>query len=780
MSRIIGNETARKATAYAVAAALLIVLWGGYIRKWQWTGFEHNQLWDWLKLLLLPVALGVIPLWVQYKEFIGKGRRDIYAVLVVAWTAFVIAGYLIPIKWTGFSGVKLWGWLGLLADPAAVATAVTLFDIAARGGKIRLGPYQKAIIAALLAGWIVTIIGGYPLHWTWTGYTGRVLWDWLGLLLPLMVPLILLPPLVKWVTGNAAGRAIAAQEAAAARTATGNVAGRTRAAQETAAARTATAGAVGVNQCVNRQGLWSVPGNGVLARQGDLILLSAIDERGLVEKLLDSLAKTSERGGDGRRFADAVEDLVESDEAWSGDHEGEPGPAVIALGPEGDGLAVIVSGTAWAEIVTAHGTDRLVASQAARVLRCVVGVHVHAVRGGLGTDRGVGDRMDRFSRLEQGTVRAGGLSYHSRLPTAPLQDGALQGDTAPEAMAPLAHHVAAPDGASPVSAAGTSTPAPGLTADGAAGARQRPHPVVPTPRQPEAVEPHAAQPERPEPETADSRTTEPVAAGPETADSGTAEPEIAGPEAADPGTTRPGTGEPVAREPIPPPQADPARPETKLQVPGIGAAPLAAPSDAAVPARDGSDLTEVLPLPPAATSKNGMGASADALTVAGVYCKNGHFGDPEARSCALCGASRNRRGSILQTGPRPPLGALVFDDDSALELSADCVIGRNPALDPAVTTGEAHPLRILDSQVSRIHARVHLDGWRVFLIDLGSANGTRIQPPGERSDQALEPNVPIPLQSGTRIFVGMQGFRYEYRRGSGGNKASAAGAAGAS
>ena len=51
----------------------------------------------------------------------------------------------------------------------------------------------------------------------------------------------------------------------------------------------------------------------MLARQGNLILLSAIDERGLVEKLLDSLAKTSEGGGDGRRFADAVEDLVEID-----------------------------------------------------------------------------------------------------------------------------------------------------------------------------------------------------------------------------------------------------------------------------------------------------------------------------------------------------------------------------------------------------------------------------------------------------------------------------------
>jgi hypothetical protein len=730
MSRIIGNETVRKGAAYAVAAALLVVLWGGYIRKWQWTGLQHDrQLWDWLTLLLLPFVLGTIPLWIQFKEYIGKGRRDIYAVAVVAWTGFVIAGYLIPIKWTGFSGVKLWDWLSLLAAPAAVATAMTLFDMAARGAKIRLGPYQKAIIAALVAGWIVTVIGGYALHWTWTGYTGKDLWDWLGVLLPLVFPIILLPPLVKWVTGNAAGRAIAAQEAVA--------------------ARTATAGAVGVSRCVNRQGLWSVPGQGVLARQGDLILLSAIDERGLVEKLLDSLAKTSEGGGDGRGFADAVEDLVESDETWDGGHEGEPGPAVIAIGPEAGGLAVIVSGTAWAEIVTAHGTDRLVAGQPARVLRWVVGVPVHAVRGGLGTDREVGDYTDHFSRLERGSVRAGGLSYHSGLPAAPPQDGVSQGGAALEAMVPLAHHVAAPDAASPVSAADAGAAAPGPTAEEGAGVRQRPYPVVPNSRQPDAVEPHATQPEIAEPETLDSGTTEPVEGEPETANSGTVEPEIAGPEAADSGTTGTARAEPVAEQSIPQPQADPVA----------------------------IDSTEVLPLPPAGEPKNGTGASADPPIVVGVYCKNGDFGDPEARSCAVCGVWMNRRGASPQPGARPPLGALVFNDDSALELSADCVVGRNPALDPSVAAGEARPLRFLDSQVSRIHARVHLDGWRVFLIDLGSANGTRIRPPGKRSDQALEPNVPVPLQSGTCIFVGMQGFRYEYRRGSWGSKKGSAASA---
>ncbi len=219
--KIMGNEKARKGAAYVVAATLLVGIWGGYVRQWQWTGFQKNgQLWDWLNLLLLPVVLGTIPLWIRATKYMGKGRRVIHAVVIVAWTGFVIAGYLIPLKWTGFHGQKLWNWLVLLVLPAAVATAVTLLDMSARGSKIRLHPYQKAIIAALAVGWIVTVIGGYALHWTWTGYAGNTLWDWLSMLLPLVFPIILLPPLLKWVSGNAAGHANEAKEAALARATT--------------------------------------------------------------------------------------------------------------------------------------------------------------------------------------------------------------------------------------------------------------------------------------------------------------------------------------------------------------------------------------------------------------------------------------------------------------------------------------------------------------------------------------------------------------------------------
>ena len=197
----------------------MAALWGGYIRGWQWTGFRVNgQLWDWLTLLLLPVVLGTIPLWIQDKEYIGKGRRLIYAVAITAWTGLVIAGYLIPLNWTGFRDQTLWGWLNLLVLPAAITTVMALTSTRARRPEACLRPHHKTIIAALAAGWIVTVIGGYALRWRWTGYPGHTLWDWLGMLLPLVFPAILLPPLLKWVSGNAAGRASAAYQATMART----------------------------------------------------------------------------------------------------------------------------------------------------------------------------------------------------------------------------------------------------------------------------------------------------------------------------------------------------------------------------------------------------------------------------------------------------------------------------------------------------------------------------------------------------------------------------------
>jgi hypothetical protein len=67
-----------------------------------------------------------------------------------------------------------------------------------------------------------TVIGGYAVQWTWTGYPGNTLWEWLQMLLvPLVFPTILLPFLLKWISGNAAERAAKAHEAPTAPTAGG-------------------------------------------------------------------------------------------------------------------------------------------------------------------------------------------------------------------------------------------------------------------------------------------------------------------------------------------------------------------------------------------------------------------------------------------------------------------------------------------------------------------------------------------------------------------------------
>ena len=211
MRALMGNKKVRKYGTSVVAVAALVVLWGGYHWGWKWTGFQKNgQLWDWLTLLLVPVALGTIPLWIQDRDYISRPRRVAYGVVIVAWTGLVIAGYLIPLKWTGFPGTKLWGWLDLILLPVALTTTIALTSSRIRSSKARsLRPYQKGLIAALAVGWIVTVIG----HWSWTGYAGKDLWDWLTVLLaPLVFPTILLPALLKWVSGNAARRASEARK----------------------------------------------------------------------------------------------------------------------------------------------------------------------------------------------------------------------------------------------------------------------------------------------------------------------------------------------------------------------------------------------------------------------------------------------------------------------------------------------------------------------------------------------------------------------------------------
>jgi hypothetical protein len=214
IGRLLASEKVRRYGLSALAVIVLVVLWGGYGSHWQWTGFPANaQLWDWLHLLLLPVVLGTIPLWIEHSEYVSATRRTVYVIAIAAWTGFVLAGYLVPLNWTGFSGNTLWDWVELILLPLALAT----FRFWPSLGR-PLTQYHKGGAAAMSAAWIITLIGGYGLQWAWTGYRGNTLWDWLQLLLaPIILPTVVLPAMIRWASGDVAGHAQAARAEARAR-----------------------------------------------------------------------------------------------------------------------------------------------------------------------------------------------------------------------------------------------------------------------------------------------------------------------------------------------------------------------------------------------------------------------------------------------------------------------------------------------------------------------------------------------------------------------------------
>jgi MFS family permease len=54
--------------------------------------------------------------------------------------------------------------------------------------------HHTVVAGIALAVFAAVVLGGYLGGWTWTGFTGNTLWDWLHLLLlPLLLPTVILP-----------------------------------------------------------------------------------------------------------------------------------------------------------------------------------------------------------------------------------------------------------------------------------------------------------------------------------------------------------------------------------------------------------------------------------------------------------------------------------------------------------------------------------------------------------------------------------------------------------
>jgi len=448
-------------------------------------------------------------------------------------------------------------------------------------------------------------------------------------------------------------------------------------------------------------GLWPIQGDGVLARQGDLILLIHPAGGSFTDRLLEVLADAARTGTDGLHFTDQVSAEFDAD-ATVADASSEAGPAVVAFGPAGHGTAVAVYGNGWAEITTSRGAQRLTAGEPYGRLRCVLPSPLVSVRAGVQAVASDAE-TDPYLRLADGVVRAVAFLY------------------APADVAGLA------PGVSP------AVPAAGAAAAVAAVEQPPPAPAEPEPE--------------PEPEPDQLQQAAPADQAEE------AEPEYY--------ATR--IEQAVPTPPIPPLPANPyAEPAPPLPPDPYAPPPGADQAGEEVPQHDPLLLGAEHP-----QAEDLDLAEMPAVTVEGVYCANGHFNDPEARYCAVCGLGMSQPPTIREKGNRPSLGVLVLDDGSVCQLDADYVIGREPTLDSAVAEGRARPLRLSGASgvVSRTHARVELDGWQVFITDLNSANGTQVLQPGERNPVNLEPGVRTPLAAGAQIRLGGEyGLQYDSHR----------------
>ncbi len=171
--------------------------------------------------------------------------------------------------------------------------------------------------------------------------------------------------------------------------------------------------------------------------------------------------------------------------------------------------------------------------------------------------------------------------------------------------------------------------------------------------------------------------------------------------------------------------------------------------------------------PPLPVDEPGAPAGAAQVQIKGVYCKRGHFNDPMAQFCTVCGINMVQQTPALVDGPRPPLGVLVFDDGSVFQLEQDYVLGRQPERAPEVLSGSALPLRLEDTggTVSRAHALIALEEWTVRLSDHGSANGTYITMPNSTDWQQVPQNGRVVLVPGTTIKLGNRTLKFESHRG---------------
>ncbi|RKN47826.1 FHA domain-containing protein [Micromonospora endolithica] len=444
-----------------------------------------------------------------------------------------------------------------------------------------------------------------------------------------------------------------------------------------------------------------VPGDGILARQGDLVLLcdASAEWAPQVNRLLDTLGEVAARG-DGRDLCRRLTHLLSDD----GDAGGYP--ALCAFGPCPDGWAVLLHGRALATLSGPVGPIHLDGRESVTCVNRLVDPDVTLTSVRLGeeaTDRDADD----WSVLQSGVIRAGGvLAADAAAPTSPAP--------------PVGPLLNVPPPAPPVG------------------------PLLNVPPPVSSGHPRMC-------------GCAACVAAPAT----TGHPEQCACTACLPPATDRPPATPTA-PPVPPTGPDVA----SALVQPVSAPPAPDPDAPSVPVHPISAPPATGPAAPEGPGPRAGAGPAPTPTVLGVRCRDGHLNDPRAPYCGTCGLSNANGGLDPEPGPRPPLGVLTFDDGSTYPLDRGYLLGRSPDSGDG-GDGGCEPLAVddRDASVSRVHARVDIDGWDVRLTDNGSTNGTFVWVEERNQWDRLRPGVPVVVAPGSWLRIGLRTLRYHSHRG---------------
>lgn len=512
----------------------------------------------------------------------------------------------------------------------------------------------------------------------------------------------------------------------------------------------------------------SHPGEGVVGRFGGIAIVivpGSPGQEAMVDPLL-TMAEGATGPTPGRRLARQIAGLLSSTDP-------DEMPAFGLLAQADNGLVLILHGAMDAHVSGPLGDEYFSGSQVATWVDRIL---PPPLSGLVVTPSGTPSSPDPRSRLVAGVVTGAGISlFPSATRAAPAQVTPAAAPTAPPA-APVAPP--APPAPTPPVAAASPAPLQALiglfTPDLPAPAAAPPAPAppapapAPAPPAPPPVPPPA--PPAPAPAAPPLAPPAPVPAAPPAPPPPPA-PAPALPPAAPSYAPAPSALQPSVWAPSVPSAPAPA---VEADEPTVVAPSPTDPTPAEPRPFTAFVLAEPLPEPeetreplPIAGQATHAPEEPQGPRVRGVICSRGHFNDPAAPFCSVCGISMVQRTLNLVEGPRPPLGIVVFDDGTTYTLDTDYVLGREPENDPSVIAGTARALAVADPDrtVSRVHAGLVIDGWNVKALDRGSANGTFIAGPGDDNWVPLIPYQPTAIKPGTRIRVGQRVLIYDSHQG---------------